>query len=377
MKKILTIYPSGGGRFEGGITVLMNFLIHNYAVYNKELKITHLNSNQISRVNTGKDKLLLINFINAFKIFNAIKQELKTNKHDFIYYHSSSNLALLKDLFILCFFSQKKILHIHFSEFEKVMPSNRILRKLTLYFMNKACDAIIVMNKSFKTELLTNSNISKPIIKPIYNFIPFNNFAISNVKPNLITENTDCLNFLFVGSLEPRKGIKEIILSYNNFLDNSNTASMLNIVGEFQDPNYEKEVMCIVNNNINSQYIKFSGILDREKITKTFNKSDVLIMNSFAEGLPVVLLEALHYGLAIITTPVGAIPEILKPSINALFTSNSRDLLSLENNLHTLNKNSFILSTLKTNNKVLSNCFTLDNFLSEFNDLLKEIKLKK
>ena len=113
---------------------------------------------------------------------------------------------------------------------------------------------------------------------------------------------------------------------------------MLNIVGEFQDPNYEKEVMCIVNNNINSQYIKFSGILDREKITKTFNKSDVLIMNSFAEGLPVVLLEALHYGLAIITTPVGAIPEILKPSINALFTSNSRDLLSLENNLHTLNK---------------------------------------
>ena len=373
MKKILTIYPSGRGRFEGGITVLMNFLIHNYSESKHGLKITHLNSNQINRVNTGKDKLLLINLINAFKLFIALKKELKTNNYDFIYYHSSSNLALLKDLFILYFFSQKKILHIHFSEFEKVMPSNKILRRLTLYLIDKTCDGLIVMNKCFKTELLNNGIISKPIIKHIYNFIPFNNLKNSNNKTCIGRKNTDCLNFLFVGSLESRKGLKEIILSYKNFINNSNSCAKLNIVGQFQDPNYEIEVMELVKDSIKSNSITFLGKLNRNQITNIYNDSDVLIMNSVAEGLPVVLLESLHHGLAIITTPVGAIPEILDNSINALFTDNSEDLIGLENNLHTLNKNRSILSKLKTNNILLSEEFTLNNFLSDFNNLLDEI----
>mgnify|MGYP006431506689 CR=1 FL=1 len=373
MKKILTIYPTGGGRFEGGITVLMNFLIDNYYDFNQSLKITHLNSNQINRINTGKDKLLLINFLNAFKLLIALKKEVKTNNYDFIYYHSSSNFALLKDLFILNFFSIKKILHIHFSEFEKVMPSNKILRRLILYLINKTCDGLILMNNSFKTELMNSYNFSKPIIKPIYNFIPFFNLKKPIVKTKICHKNKDCLNFLFVGSLESRKGLKQIILSYKNFINNSNSCSKLNIVGEFQDPNYKIEVMDLVVNNIKSENIIFLGKLNRNQITNIYKDSDVLIMNSVSEGLPVVLLESLYHGLAIITTPVGAIPEILSNSINSLYTDNSDDLIGLENNLHTLNNDRLILARLKNNNKKLSEKFTLKNFLYDFNNLLDEI----
>ena len=182
------------------------------------------------------------------------------------------------------------------------------------------------------------------------------------------------MNFLFVGSLEYRKGLKEIILSYKNFIKNSNSCAKLNIVGQFQDPNYEIEVMELVKDSIKSDSITFLGKLNRDQISNIYNGSDVLIMNSFAEGLPVVLLESLHNGLAIITTPVGAIPEILGDTVNALFTDNSEDLIGLENNLHILNKNRSILLKLKNNNKILSEKFTLNNFLSEFNNLINQIQ---
>lgn len=48
-------------------------------------------------------------------------------------------------------------------------------------------------------------------------------------------------------------------------------------------------------------------------------KAHVLLLPSWAESLPYVLLEAASYGLALIATPVGAVNKILKENINGFF----------------------------------------------------------
>jgi glycosyltransferase involved in cell wall biosynthesis len=46
--------------------------------------------------------------------------------------------------------------------------------------------------------------------------------------------------------------------------------------------------------------------------------TDIFLLPSVSEGLPVALLEAMAYGLAIIATRTGGIPEVLTDDIDAL-----------------------------------------------------------
>ena len=48
-------------------------------------------------------------------------------------------------------------------------------------------------------------------------------------------------------------------------------------------------------------------------------KSDVLILPSYNEGLPMAILEAMSYGLAIVSTDVGSINEAVNNGLNGMY----------------------------------------------------------
>lgn len=63
------------------------------------------------------------------------------------------------------------------------------------------------------------------------------------------------------------------------------------------------------------KYIEMHGIQHREKMNQYFYpRADIFMLPSFGEGFPNSMLEAMAAGLPTITTPVGAIPEVLVPN---------------------------------------------------------------
>lgn len=60
-----------------------------------------------------------------------------------------------------------------------------------------------------------------------------------------------------------------------------------------------------------SERCTFTGWVDRMDAERLLSNSDIFVLPSRAEGLPVAILEAMSYGLAIVTTPVGAIAEAI------------------------------------------------------------------
>jgi glycosyltransferase involved in cell wall biosynthesis len=70
--------------------------------------------------------------------------------------------------------------------------------------------------------------------------------------------------------------------------------------------------------------IQFVGWVDQRRVSELLARSDAMILPSYDEGLPLVILEALGHGVPVICTPVGEIPQFLTDRETALFVAPGR-----------------------------------------------------
>ncbi len=64
--------------------------------------------------------------------------------------------------------------------------------------------------------------------------------------------------------------------------------------------------------------VNFKGYVVGKEKEQLFRRASVYCMCSYEEGFPMVVLEAWMYGMALITTPVGGLPDVLEEGRNAL-----------------------------------------------------------
>jgi glycosyltransferase involved in cell wall biosynthesis len=69
---------------------------------------------------------------------------------------------------------------------------------------------------------------------------------------------------------------------------------------------------------------EFTGTLQGDDLYGRFRAGDVFVMPSYTEGLPVVLFEAGVFQMPVVTTPVGAIPDLIAHERNGLLVEPGR-----------------------------------------------------
>jgi glycosyltransferase involved in cell wall biosynthesis len=57
--------------------------------------------------------------------------------------------------------------------------------------------------------------------------------------------------------------------------------------------------------------VRFPGWVSTDRVREYLAEADVFVLPSHAEGLSMAVLEGMSYGLAVITTPVGATPDAI------------------------------------------------------------------
>lgn len=70
--------------------------------------------------------------------------------------------------------------------------------------------------------------------------------------------------------------------------------------------------------------VQFAGWMDQRQAGALVAGADLLILPSYDEGLPLVILEALGQGVAVLCTPVGEIPQVLAHRDTAYFVAPGR-----------------------------------------------------
>jgi glycosyltransferase involved in cell wall biosynthesis len=124
-------------------------------------------------------------------------------------------------------------------------------------------------------------------------------------------------DILFVGRCEPIKGIEDLLKATALLGD---CDLRLSIVGETdEDPEYFESLQQIVRRLGLQTRVQFVGRVDEEtELAHWYTRSDVLVLPSLWEGYGIVLLEAMSFGLPVIATRVGGIPEIVSEGWNGL-----------------------------------------------------------
>lgn len=164
------------------------------------------------------------------------------------------------------------------------------------------------------------------------------------------------LKILYCGRLEQSKGIREIITAFNNI---SKDKAKLTIIGDGADREW-------VRNNA-KETINFLGF--QEDVEKFYREADALILMSEFENFPLSIIEAMSYGLPILTTGVGGISEMVKDGYNGIIIP--RDSLSIKIAIETLVKDPSRMVEMGNNSRTF--CEENLNIMDKVNDITKAI----
>ena len=67
--------------------------------------------------------------------------------------------------------------------------------------------------------------------------------------------------------------------------------------------------------------VTLTGALPPDEVAGYYRQADVVVLASFSEGVPVVLMEALAHGRPVVATRVGGIPELVEHGVTGLVVS--------------------------------------------------------
>lgn len=256
---------------------------------------------------------------------NILKEYIVNNKIDIIVSLGGKELDFLYKLDVDC----KKICELHFSinirEQFMLARGNNLKNKLIgkyrtfqLIKQTKLLDCLVVLTKSDQEKLQkTHNNVLQ-----IYNFSSFLPDEKSNLSNKVIVA---------VGKLDPQKGFDLLIEACKNI--NNWNGWQLHIYG--QGPDKQKLENMVKKNNL-KEYIYFKGIT--HNLGEVYNNASFFVLSSRYEGFPMVLLEAISFGLPIVAFDCETGPnEIIKNNDCGILVENGNIIqlgIKMEDMIH-------------------------------------------
>jgi colanic acid/amylovoran biosynthesis glycosyltransferase len=120
-----------------------------------------------------------------------------------------------------------------------------------------------------------------------------------------------------VGRLSPEKGHLGLLEAFANMLARGIDAELV-LVGDGP----EKEKIEQTRSRLNlSGKVRLAGLLAEDATLAEIADADILVLPSFMEGLPVVLMEAMALGIPVVATRVAGIPELIVDEQSGLLFS--------------------------------------------------------
>jgi len=254
---------------------------------------------------------------------------------------------------------RKAVYHLHGAEFLLFYQNSKPIVQSFIRYTLDSADALFVLSESWKKDLALMSKNQNICV--VYNPVVFD--------PNLQLKSyqeAEPVRFLFMGRFGHRKGIYDLIRAVA-LIKERNFKIHLHGDGELE------EVRSLIAETNTGDSIIMTGWIKGDAKVKAFREADVLLLPSYNEGLPVAILEALSYGLAVISTPVGGIAEAVHEGENGFLVSPG-DIQGLASAITMLATNPQMLVEFKQKSRELcAEHFAHNQIFVQMEDLYQQV----
>jgi glycosyltransferase involved in cell wall biosynthesis len=200
----------------------------------------------------------------------------------------------------------------------------------------KASKLVFISQNALNTFLNLNPYFNNP---NKYSFFPNGIEKESNSNPISLEHLDDFFQFKYrlcsVGSFSERKGQLKIIEALKEVDPSKLSQIGILFIGEGPDFVSSKE---LVSRYKLSKHVFFEGIIPNDKIPSYLKKSNIFILMSSNEGLPISIIEAMRESLPIIGTSISGVTELVQDGYNGnLIEPEALELTELLNKIEHFN----------------------------------------
>jgi len=130
-------------------------------------------------------------------------------------------------------------------------------------------------------------------------------------KPRVRKESSCDKTLLYVGDLEPWKGVGLLMKWIRQWKSADGDGVRIRFVGQGSYLPELRKMQEDHHKGTNGMSVEVLGPKHHSEIPGIMNEAAALVFTSYWEGMPTVILEAMSSGVPVISTPVGAVPDVI------------------------------------------------------------------
>ncbi|MGD9706496.1 MAG: glycosyltransferase family 4 protein [Candidatus Delongbacteria bacterium] len=264
-------------------------------------------------------KMNLINIFYFFKHYISWIYHIIRYRPDIVHYPVTSYWNSEKSLLFLftakLLLVKKNVGHLHGGAYDSFWASLHPIRKKFNLFMLCNLDAFVVLSEFWREVAINKIGLKESKVFLV------NNPISRDVEDHFIEhirnyKSGDTVNVVSIGAVTERKGIMDTIEALKSI---NNIKYTYSIIGNVIEEAFREKILLFLKENEMLDRVKLLGPKYNKDKIDILEKADIFILASHIENFPLVVIEAASAGLAIIATPIGALPEFFKHGENIYF----------------------------------------------------------
>ncbi len=233
--------------------------------------------------------------------------------HQYSFYRASPYVLFAKHVWDV-----PVILHVHGSSFDDfVQTDSRLVARLQRTVF-EASDEIIVLSEFWKETLSARADSSR--IRVLPNAVDPSTFPVEEDQTEDVGESVP--HVVFVSNLIERKGVPELAGALERLAETHPGQFRVSIAGDGPLRERIEELASI------HEEITCLGYVSEERKRSLLAEGSIYVLPTFAEGLPIAMLEGMAGANAVVTTGVGSIPEVIDDERGLLVEPGDVDALA-------------------------------------------------
>ena len=185
--------------------------------------------------------------------------------------------------------------------------ASRLIRRILLFIFLRSADRVTVLSKFLGRQMINLGALEEKVRVVGIAGQPL---RLPAVKRSSSSDGR--IQLLCVAHIRPLKGQQTLVEALDRL---HNQSVELALVGGTKDEHYELELRNLIGELGLGKQIRLVGRLEGDDLAHAYAEADIFVLPSLYEAYGIVIQEAMSFGLPVVASDVGGIPEQVRDGV--------------------------------------------------------------